>query len=199
MLRIKKRTSIVLAFFSIFPVLIGSLAIQFWQVPLVIHVLSSALYGCVGAFLLSLSIGTKARKLHRLLGPLLAASGILSSGSGIWMAFNYLTNGTSMVLLQLFRLFFGSLMFGALFSGYLLARRRKYMLHSIWMLRAYAIGYGAVSQMGLLMIVSILNGELTDTLYTLIIGLSWVINLLVAELFILKEHKEMGGASYESY
>ena len=87
-------------------------------------------------------------------------------------------------------------MFLSLILGYVAVRQKNYKQHEAWMIRAYAIGLGAGTQVfthipGLLF--PSIMGELARTL---MMGAGWVINLAVAEWVIRKSsvrqniHKE---------
>ena len=74
----------------------------------------------------------------------------------------------------------------SLVLGYVAARRKDFKQHPAWMIRAYAIGLGAGTQVfthlpGILF--PSIMGELARTL---MMGAGWVINLAVAEWVIRK-------------
>jgi hypothetical protein len=95
-------------------------------------------------------------------------------------------NGTGDLLYAL-QLLFGSAMVVSIVLGYAAIRRGDVIQHRAWMMRGYAIGLGAGTQVltqlaGSLLIVGP-PGELSGAL---LMGAGWVINLAVAEWAIRK-------------
>jgi hypothetical protein len=84
-------------------------------------------------------------------------------------------------LLYAFRLLFGSAMVGSIVLGFITIRRGDVNGHRAWMLRGYAIGLGAATQMLTLMVGEIIAGPPSELSRALLMGAAWVINLAVAE------------------
>ena len=79
------------------------------------------------------------------------------------------------------RLLFGTAMLVSIVLGFTAIRRRGVARHRAWMMRAYAIGLGAGTQ-----VLTLLAGELiasppSELSRALLMGAGWVINLAVAE------------------
>lgn len=90
------------------------------------------------------------------------------------------------LLLYGLRLVFGSAMVLAIILGVAAIRRRDFARHGAWMIRAYAIGLGAGTQVLTHLPwfwFPALQGELTRALC---MGAGWVINLAVAEWIVRK-------------
>lgn len=69
-------------------------------------------------------------------------------------------------------------------QGYLLIRRRKITAHRQWMLRSYSLIFGAVTlRIWLPLLILVFHGDFISP-YRIVAWLSWVPNLLVAELMI---------------
>ena len=95
--------------------------------------------------------------------------------------------GGAHALLYVFRLVFGSAMVGSIVLGYTTIRRGDVSGHRAWMLRAYAIGLGAGTQVLTQMAGSLLLGAPSELSEALLIGAGWVINLAVAEWAIRRQ------------
>jgi hypothetical protein len=80
-------------------------------------------------------------------------------------------------------------MTAALVLGTLAARQRRLAAHRAWMLRAYALGMGAGTQV-LTHLPWAAFPDLRSTGFrTLFMGLGWAINLAVAE-WVLRRHRQ---------
>jgi hypothetical protein len=73
----------------------------------------------------------------------------------------------------------------SLILGYVAARQKDFKGHSAWMIRAYAIGLGAGTQVFNIpaFLFPSIQGELARTL---MMGTGWIINLVIAEWVIRK-------------
>ena len=192
-----------LVFLSIVPVLAGSARIveltsgaevtpdnaRFFAspIPVVVHIVSVTLYSLLGAFQFAPSFRRQKNGWHRAAGRILVPSGIAVALSGLWMTQFYPWPEYDGELLYGLRLIFGTAMLVALVLGYLATRRKDFPQHGAWMIRAYAIGLGAGTQvfthLPWIFFPSI-QGELARTL---MMAAGWVINLLMAEWIIRKQ------------
>lgn len=158
-------------------------------VPVVLHIISVTLYAILGAFQFAPSFRHRKPNWHRMAGQFLIPSGLVASLSGLWMTQFYPWPEYDGVWLYGLRLLFGSAMLVSLVLGFTSARQWDFVRHGAWMIRAYAIGLGAGTQvfthLPWLLFPSI-QGELTRTL---MMGAGWVINLAVAEWIIRKRLK----------
>lgn len=77
-------------------------------------------------------------------------------------------------------------MFLSLVMGYSAARQKDFKGHSHWMIRAYAIGLGAGTQVFTHMPALLFPSIMGELARTLMMGAGWVINLAVAEWVIRK-------------
>ena len=157
--------------------------------PVLIHIPAVTVYLLLGAFQFVPSLRRGKRggpSWHRIAGRILVPAGLLAALSGLWMAVFYDLPPLDGTLLLVLRLVFGSAMLASLVLGFIAIRRRKYVRHSEWMSRAYAIG---VAQ-GTIVVVTIpwvlLVGPVDELTRALLIGASWVISLAVAEYFIYR-------------
>ena len=117
---------------------------------------------------------------HRRAGRVLAVAGLLVAVSALWMTLFYEAQPGTGDLLYVLRLVFGSAMAACLVLGFTAVRRRDIAAHRAWMIRAYAIGLAAGTQVftegigGAIFGTGVLAGDLAK-------GAGWVINLAVAE------------------
>jgi hypothetical protein len=154
--------------------------------PVVIHIISSAIYALLGAFQFVSRLWQRGIKWHRWVGRILLPFGLLVGFSGLWMTLFYQYPAGASVLLYVLRLFFGSGMVLSIILGYISIRRRDVNQHQAWMTRAYAIGMGAGTQVLTGMVGALTLGEVNEFENALLMGAAWVINLAVAEWSIHK-------------
>jgi Predicted membrane protein (DUF2306) len=84
------------------------------------------------------------------------------------------------------RLFFGWFMVLSIVFGVVAIRRRAFVQHGAWMLRAYAIGLGAGTQVFTHIPLLLFPASQSEISRALAMGGGWVINLIVAEWIIRK-------------
>jgi uncharacterized membrane protein len=153
--------------------------------PVVLHILAVIPYSTVGAFQFSAGFRRRHRRWHRAAGRVLIPFGVVAALSGLWMAHFYPWPRGDGQLLYLERLVFGVAMTASLVISVFAIRRRDYAAHGMWMIRAYAIGLGAGTQvlthLPWLMFMDAKPGELPRAV---MMGAGWVINVLVAEWVI---------------
>ena len=151
-----------------------------FPVALVVHILGAAVYAVVGTFQFLPRFRRRHLGWHRRSGRVLAVAGAAVAGSALWMTLVYARQpGTGDLLLAL-RLVFASAMAGCLVLGVTSIRRHDVRAHRAWMIRAYAIGLGAGTQVftegigGAVFGTGEVRGDLAK-------GAGWVVNLAVAE------------------
>jgi hypothetical protein len=106
-------------------------------------------------------------------------AGLLVAGSGLWMTLFY-AGAPGGTLLWAVRLVVGSAMAAFIVLGFTAIRHRDIPAHRAWMIRAYALGLGAGTQIftqgfGEAMFGT---GELSTALS---VSAGWAVNALVAE------------------
>lgn len=156
--------------------------------PVVLHILSVSLYCIIGAFQFAPSLRRWKPGWHQTIGRwLLVPAGLVAALSGLWMTQFYPWPDGDGVLLYAMRLFFGSAMLLAIILGVVAVRRRDYDGHGEWMIRGYAIGLGAGTQVlthiPMLLFPDIVGVELPRAI---MMGAGWIINIIVAEWIIRK-------------
>lgn len=156
--------------------------------PVVMHIISVTLYSLLGAFQFSASFRHWRPRWHRWLGRwILVPSGAAAALSGLWMAQFYPWPAGDGMLLYWLRLFFGTAMLLFIVRGALAARQRQFAQHGAWMLRAYAIGLGAGTQVFTHIPWLLFGDGAPDELSrAIMMGAGWLINVIVAEWVIWK-------------
>jgi uncharacterized membrane protein len=149
--------------------------------PVVIHIISAAIYALLGAFQFVSRLWRRGNGWHRWVGRLLVPCGLLVGLSGLWMTIFYPRAEGSSDLLYALRLLFGSGMVVSVILGYAAIRRQDIIQHRAWMIRAYAIGLGAGTQVLTGMVGELIAGPPSELGNALLMGAGWVINLAIAE------------------
>lgn len=155
--------------------------------PVVIHIISSAIYALLGATQFVSRLWQRGIKWHRWVGRLLLPFGLLVGFSGLWMTLFYPRSEGASDLLYGLRLFFGSGMILSIILGFISIRRRDVAQHQAWMTRAYAIGMGAATQVLTGIAGALILGTVNEFENALLMGAAWVINLAMAEWSIHKD------------
>lgn len=152
--------------------------------PVVLHIVSAGLYALLGAFQFVSRLWQRGAKWHRWAGRLLVPCGLVVGFSGLWMTLFYPRPDDASNLLYLFRLLFGAGMVLSIVLGFIAILRRDIAQHRAWMVRAYAIGLGAGTQVLTGMAGALIFGTPNEFENALLMGAAWVINLAVAEWII---------------
>jgi uncharacterized membrane protein len=160
--------------------------------PVLVHIPSAIIYSIVGAFQFSPGFRRRHRKWHRSMGKVLLVGGLLVALSGLWMAHFYPWPAGDGQLVYIERLVFGWGMVLSIGLGIDAIRRRAYAVHGEWMIRAYAIGLGAGTQVLTHLPWFILSDQRPDELARgVMMGAAWVINLAFAEWVIRRKHSHV--------
>jgi hypothetical protein len=154
--------------------------------PVVLHIVSVSLYAIGGAFQFVPRLRQRRSGWHRIAGRILIPSGLIVALSGLWMTLFYPWPTGDGAILYGLRLLFGSAMLLSMLLGSAAIRRRNFVQHGDWMLRGYAIGLGAGTQVLTLVAGELIVGPPSELSRALLMGAAWVINLAVAEWAIRK-------------
>ena len=155
--------------------------------PVLLHIIGATLYSLLGAFQFTRGFRHIKPRWHRYIGRILIPSGLIVALSGLWMTQFYPWPEYDGLWLYALRLVFGTGMLLSLVYGYFSARQRDFNQHAAWMIRAYAIGLGAGTQVLTHLpwaLFPSIQGELARTI---MMGAGWVINLAVAEWIIYRQ------------
>jgi uncharacterized membrane protein len=152
-------------------------------VALVVHIVSATVYSLVGAFQFSAGLRRRRPRWHRRAGRVLVPVGLAVAASAVWMTLVYPTEPGSGPLLFWSHLVFGLAMAACLSLGLAAVLGGDIRAHRAWMIRAYAIGLGAGTQ-----VVTIGLGQAafgTSTSVTdAVTAAGWAVNLVVAEAIV---------------
>jgi uncharacterized membrane protein len=154
--------------------------------PVVLHIVSASLYSVLGAFQFAPDFRRRRPGWHRSAGRLLVPSGLVAALSGLWMTLFYPWPAYDGRLLYALRLLFGSAMVLSLVLGVAAVRRRDFAGHGAWMIRAYAIGLGAGTQVLTHLPWFLFPSAQGELMRALCMGAGWLLNLAVAEWLIRK-------------
>lgn len=153
--------------------------------PVVLHIVCATLFAILGAFQFSPALRRRGHRWHRRAGRVLVVAGLGVALSALWLnQFFPRADATREVLYPL-RMVFGTAMVVTIVLGFRAARRRDFARHRAWMIRSYAIGLVAGTQVLTLGFGGAVfgTGELTTAL---LLAAAWGINLAVAERAIRK-------------
>jgi len=163
--------------------------------PLLLHVLAVIPYSILGAFQFHGSARLHRDGWHRAAGRALVGLGLLAAFTGLWMTLTYPWPAGDGVALYVLRLIFGAAMAGSILAGMAAIRRRDFATHSHWMMRGYAIGLGAGTQVLTHLPWFLLVGKPDETPRAVMMGLGWIINLAVAEAIIRRSRRARSSAA----
>lgn len=152
--------------------------------PVILHILGSTVYALLGAFQFVPSFRLRYPRWHRRAGWLLVPAGLVAALSGLWMAHFYPWPAGDGELLYAMRLIVGFMMTLSLIQAVVAVRQRKFAQHGAWMVRAYALGMGAGTQVLTQIIWMVLVGTSGEFARNMVMGSGWLINLLIAEWII---------------
>jgi hypothetical protein len=156
--------------------------------PVVLHIVSASIYAVLGAFQFAPRFRRRKISWHRTVGRfLLVPCGLLVGLSALWMTLFYPRPVGTGDMLSAFRLLFGVAMIASIVLGFTTALRRDLKGHRAWMMRAYAIGLGAGTQVLTLLVGELIAGPPNELSRALLMGAGWAINLAVAEWAIRKQ------------
>lgn len=160
--------------------------------PVGLHLVSALIYSFIGAFQFSPGLRRRHLAWHRAAGRLLVPCGMVAALSALWMVQFYPVGTESparfdSVWVSALRWLAGSAMFMALWTGLAAARRRDIPAHRAWMIRAYALGLGAGTQVLTHLPWFLWPAIQGETARTLAMAAGWAINLAVAEWLIARQ------------
>ncbi len=194
--------------FSFVPILAGSIRLielgsgaqitpnnaRFFTAPLpiVLHIISFSIYCILGAFQFAASFRSHKPNWHRAAGWIIILCGLCAALTGLWMTLFYPTINYPPVnfdgpVLYVMRLLVGSAMALFISLGFAAILKRDIQNHRIWMMRGFALGLGASTQVFThipMFLFPNIQGELARTLC---MGAGWTINFVAVELMISSE------------
>lgn len=152
--------------------------------PVVLHILTVIPFSLLGAFQFAPGFRRRHRAWHRSAGRVLAACGLVVALTGLWMPHVYAWPEGDGMALYILRLLFGTAMLASIVLALDAVRRRDFASHGAWMLRGYAIGMGAGTQVLTHVPWFFLVGKPGESSRAVLMAAGWVINVAVAEWLI---------------
>lgn len=151
-----------------------------FPVALLVHIVGSAVFAFVGALQFVRRFRRRPSSWHRRAGRVLVVAGLLVVGSALWLTLAYDPQPGTGRTLFVTRLLVAPALAACLVLGFRAIRRRDIAAHRAWMIRAYALGLGAGTQIfteGFGQAIfgdHVLAGDLEKSA-------AWLINLAIAE------------------
>lgn len=151
-----------------------------FPVALLVHIVGSAVFAFVGALQFVRRFRRRPSSWHRRAGRVLVVAGLLVVASALWLTLFYDAQPGTGRVLYVVRLLVAPAMATCLVLGFTAIRRRDVAAHRAWMIRAYALGLGAGTQVftegfgEAIFGTGVVAGDLAK-------AAAWVINLSVAE------------------
>lgn len=158
--------------------------------PVALHILAATWFALAGAFQFAPTL--RRNRWHRWSGRLTVPMGFLAALSGVWMTLTYPWANADGEAVYLARLIFGTGMAVSLVLGMTTVLKGNIPAHKAWMLRAYAIGMGAATQVFTHLPWFLLVGQPTEGPRAVMMIGAWLINLALAEWLISNEKRRAG-------
>lgn len=162
-------------------------------IPIVIHIISVIIYSILGAFQFAPGFRRRHRGWHRAAGRILIPSGLVVALSGLWMTQFSPLPWHDIGPLYWVRLVVGLGMTVSIVLGTLAIRKRNFAQHGAWMIRAYALGVGAGTQVFVLLPWAFFPSIHSELTRAILMALAWLINLAVGEWVIQKRRLRRAG------
>ena len=150
--------------------------------PVVMHIVCASLFCVLGAFQFDSALRQRFPQLHRVAGRVAAPCGIVAALTGLWMTAAYAIPAELQgPLLYGVRMLVGLAMTLAVIVSIRAVLQRRIAQHKAWMVRAYALGQGAGTQVLILLPVTLLAGAPTFIFRDVLMASAWALNMAFAE------------------
>jgi len=156
--------------------------------PVILHVVGATVFVVLGALQFSAGFRRRRPTWHRIAGRVAILAALLAASSGLWLAFATLSESSP--LLFFFRLLAAAGMALCIIFGFRAIRQRRLPRHRAWMIRAFALGLGAATQVFTLGFGEAIFGR-SELSIALLNGAGWAINLTVAEWVIRRTRRRV--------
>ncbi len=163
-------------------------------VPIILHAVFASLFLVGGALQFPRGIRRRFPRAHRWAGYGLLPAGAIMAATGLWMTLRYPRVDLDGPWLDGARVLVAGATLVFLAQGGLTLARRRYLDHGAWMMRAYALGLGAGTQVFTSLPVFFVDAAHNQTGRFVSMAAGWAINLAVAEwvLFRRRAHTKPG-------
>ena len=153
--------------------------------PVVLHVLSASVFCVLGALQFDAALRQRFPRLHRIAGRVAAPCGIVAAVTGMWMTAAYAIPAELQgPLLYAVRMVVGLAMALAITLSIRAVLQRRIDQHKAWMVRAYALGQGAGTQVLILLPLTLMAGAPTFIFRDVLMASAWGLNMAFAEWVI---------------
>ncbi len=153
--------------------------------PVILHIVCASLFCVLGALQFDSALRQRSPRLHRIAGRVAAPCGIVAALTGLWMTAAYAIPAELQgPLLYAVRIAVGLAMALAVTLSIRAVLQRRIAQHKAWMVRAYALGQGAGTQVLILLPVSLLAGAPSFIFRDVLMASAWGLNLAFAEWVI---------------
>ncbi|MFB9253136.1 DUF2306 domain-containing protein [Sphaerisporangium melleum] len=159
--------------------------------PVVLHIVSVTIYSILGALQFAPRFRRRRPGWHRAAGRLLIPCGLLAAVTGMWMALFYPPTVNDSGVLVVMRVVVGTAMAGCILLGLAAVRRRDFARHQAWMVRGYALGMGAGTQLLTHLPWFVLYGTPDSFPRAVLMGAGWLINIVVAEWVLRRRRPQL--------
>ncbi|MEI6106335.1 MAG: DUF2306 domain-containing protein [Opitutae bacterium] len=180
---------------------------RFFAAPLLVglHLVTSVAFCLLGAFQFAPGFRQRKPSWHRFAGRVLVPCGLIAALTGLWLAqirppasfIGALPASFDGSFLYIIRLLAGAAMALSLCLGLTAVLRLDFPSHRAWMIRGYALGLGAGTQVFTHLpwfLFPSIRGELARTLC---MGAGWAINIAVAEWIISRDGRIQPTSDHE--
>jgi hypothetical protein len=160
---------------------------RFMAMPalVVMHIVCASLFCVVGALQFDSVLRQRFPRVHRIAGRVAAPCGIVAALTGLWMTAAYAIPAELQgPLLYGVRMVVGLAMTLAVVVSVRAVLQRRITQHKAWMVRAYALGQGAGTQVLILLPVTLLAGAPTFFFRDVLMASAWGLNMAFAEWVI---------------
>ena len=153
--------------------------------PVVLHIVCASLFCVLGALQFDSALRQRFPRLHRIAGRVAAPCGIVAALTGLWMTAAYAIPAELQgPLLYGVRMVVGLAMTLAVIVSIRAVLQRRIAQHKAWMVRAYALGQGAGTQVLILLPVTLMAGAPTFIFRDVLMASAWGLNMVFAEWVI---------------
>jgi uncharacterized membrane protein len=157
-------------------------------VPVVVHIVSATVFAMLGALQFSARFRRRRPGWHRRAGRIVGAAGLGVALSALWLNQFFPRAHATREIVYPLRMIFGVAMVVTIVLGIRAARRRDFAHHRGWMIRSYAIGLVAGTQVFTLGFGGAIFGK-GDLASALLLAAAWGVNLAVAEWAIRRRSR----------
>ncbi len=156
--------------------------------PVALHIFCATLFCLLGAFQFDATIRLRYPRWHRMAGRAVASAGILTALTGAWLAqWSLIPSELQGELLYLVRLVVASAMALAITLAVGAVQQGHLTQHRGWMIRAYALGQGAGTQVIIMLPFTLLFHAPTYFTRDALMAAAWALNIIFAEWIIRRQ------------